>query len=63
MVYQRRLTPNGLIGEQNTKMAQQLLAAAGIRVVHTEIGGISGRQLSIHCDTQQYVVRTFERIN
>lgn len=63
MVYQRRLTPNGLIGEQNTKMAQQLLADAGIRVVHTEIGGISGRQLSIHCDTQQYVVRTFERIN
>ncbi len=63
MVYHRRQSLNGLIGEQNTDMAQRLLADAGIRVVHTEIGGISGRQLSIHCDTQQYVVRTFERIN
>ncbi len=53
----------GAIGEQNTRRAQRLLAEAVIRVVHTEVGGISGRQLSIHCSTQQYAVRTVERIN
>lgn len=63
MVRQLRPAPYGLIGEQNTRMAQQLLAAAGIRVVHTDIGGTSGRQLSIDCRTQAYAVRVFERLD
>ena len=63
MAFHNRTSPHALIGELNTQMAQRLLAQVGIRVVHTEIGGIHGRQLSIQCDTQQYAVRTFERIN
>ncbi|MBB5356931.1 chemotaxis protein CheD [Rhodanobacter sp. ANJX3] len=63
MMHHLRPALYGMIGELNTRMAQRLLAEAGIRVVHTDIGGTSGRQLSIHCETRQYVVRTFERIN
>lgn len=63
MVHHEKPAPYGLIGEQNTGMATRLLAAAGIRVVHTDIGGTSGRQLNIDCGTQQYAVRTFERIH
>ncbi|HEU4670027.1 MAG TPA: chemotaxis protein CheD [Dyella sp.] len=63
MVRQDRPAPYGLIGEQNTQMAQRLLAEAGIRVVHTDTGGTSGRQLSIDCRTQHYAVRIFERID
>ncbi|MBU6247929.1 MAG: chemotaxis protein CheD [Xanthomonadaceae bacterium] len=63
MVRHDRPAPYGLIGEQNTEMAQRLLAAAGIRVVHTDTGGSNGRQLSIDCRTQHYAVRTFERLH
>ncbi len=62
MVQNARPAPYGLIGEQNTQMAQRLLAEAGIRVVHTDVGGTSGRQLNIDCGTQHYAVRTFERV-
>lgn len=63
MVRHERPAPYGLIGEQNTQMAQRLLARAGIRVVHTDTGGNHGRQLSIDCRSRQYSVRTFERID
>jgi len=53
---------HGGIGESNALTAQRLLAEAGIRVIHTETGGHVGRQLSIHCDTQRFVVRSFERV-
>ncbi|WP_114240083.1 chemotaxis protein CheD [Dyella sp. C9] len=52
---------HGLIGEQNARAAQRLLAAAGIRVVHQEVGGECGRQLLIDCARHQYHVRTIER--
>ncbi len=63
MVGHDRPAPYGLIGEQNTQMAQRLLARAGIRVVHADTGGSHGRQLSIDCRTRQYSVRSFERID
>jgi chemotaxis protein CheD len=62
MMKQARSAMHGSIGELNTRMARKLLDEAGIRIVHTDIGGNAGRQLSIHCDTQDYAVRTFERV-
>jgi chemotaxis protein CheD len=62
MMDHARLPAYGSIGLHNTRTAKHLLDALGIRIVHTEIGGHAGRQLSIHCATQQYVVRTFDRI-
>jgi chemotaxis protein CheD len=52
---------HGLIGEQNARVAQRLLASAGIRVVHTEVGGECGRQLLIDCAHNHYLVRTIGR--
>lgn len=63
MVQPVRVAPYGLIGEQNARMAQRLLAEAGIRVIHVDTGGTHGRQLSIDCHAQQFAVRTFERFH
>lgn len=52
---------HGLIGEQNTRMAQQLLAQTRIKLVHVEVGGQSGRQLVIDCAQHQFVVKTIGR--
>jgi chemotaxis protein CheD len=60
MVHQAKPAPYGLIGEQNVQMAKRLLAEAGIRLIHTDTGGASGRQLCIDCGTQAYAVRLFE---
>jgi chemotaxis protein CheD len=63
MVQPVRAAPHGLIGEQNARMAERLLAEAGIRVIHSDTGGTSGRQLSIDCHSQEFAVRTFERFH
>lgn len=52
---------HGLIGAQNARMAQQLLAQTGIRVVHVDVGGESGRQLLIDCAQHHYAVRVIGR--
>jgi chemotaxis protein CheD len=49
------------IGEQNARMAQQILAVAGLRVVHMDVGGECGRQLTIDCEQHHYAVRRFTR--
>lgn len=52
---------HGLIGEQNVRMAQHLLAKTRIRIVHVEVGGESGRQLVIDCAQHQFAVKTIAR--
>jgi chemotaxis protein CheD len=61
MVINAKPAPYGLIGEQNTRMAQKLLEQAGIRVVHTDVGGTRGRQLRIDCAQKTYLVNTIDR--
>ncbi|WP_109125888.1 chemotaxis protein CheD [Dyella sp. C11] len=52
---------HGLIGEQNARMAQRLLAETKIKVVHVEVGGESGRVLVIDCAQHQFAVKTIGR--
>lgn len=52
---------HGLIGEQNARMAQQLLAQTRIKLVHVDVGGENGRQLVIDCAQHQFVVKTIGR--
>jgi chemotaxis protein CheD len=61
MVQHQTPPRHGLIGEQNARTAQRLLAATGIRVVHVDVGGECGRQLLIDCAQNHYVVRTIGR--
>jgi chemotaxis protein CheD len=56
-----RTTIHEPIGELNVRMAQQLLAGARVRVIHTDVGGECGRQLTIDCEQQDYAVRRFTR--
>jgi chemotaxis protein CheD len=49
------------IGEQNARVAQQQLALAKLRVVHVDVGGECGRQLTIDCQQHQYMIRRFTR--
>ncbi|MFD1554409.1 chemotaxis protein CheD [Paraburkholderia silviterrae] len=58
---QHRTTIHEPIGELNVRMAQQLLAHARVRVIHTDVGGECGRQLTIDCGQQDYAVRRFSR--
>ncbi|NLP59901.1 hypothetical protein [Paraburkholderia sacchari] len=52
-----RTTIHEPIGELNVRMAQQLLAHARVRVIHIDVGGECGRQLTIDCGQQDYAVR------
>ncbi|MBM7129595.1 chemotaxis protein CheD [Dyella mobilis] len=61
MVQQQTMPRHGIIGDQNAQAAKRLLAAAGIRVVHEDLGGEQGRQLLIDCAQHCYAVRTFSR--
>jgi chemotaxis protein CheD len=52
---------HGPIGEQNVRVAQRLLETCGMRVVHVDVGGECGRQLSIDCAQHQYTVKRIAR--
>lgn len=49
---------HGLIGAANAKMAQALITETGIPIVHVEVGGEIGRQLTIDCAHHAFFVRT-----
>lgn len=60
------MMPNGTdptkgIGHQNGEAALKCLKSLGIRIVRLEIGGESGRQVSIECGTGECAVRVFEK--
>lgn len=61
MVQHRVMPRHGLIGEQNVRAAQALLASNGIRVVHEDVGGECGRQIIIECGSYHYAVRKVGR--
>ncbi|QGZ63994.1 chemotaxis protein CheD [Paraburkholderia acidisoli] len=56
-----RTTLHEPIGELNVRMAKQLLADSRVKVVHVDVGGECGRQLTIDCEQHHYAVRHFSR--
>jgi chemotaxis protein CheD len=61
MVHYERRPAHAPIGEQNVRTAQRLLDALGVRVVHADVGGDSGRQLLIDCRAHTFVVKKIGR--
>ncbi|RFU46850.1 hypothetical protein D0B32_15590 [Paraburkholderia sp. DHOC27] len=61
MVHYVRRPSHAPIGEQNFRTAQRLLDALGVRIVHTDVGGESGRQLLIDCRQHSFVVKKIAR--
>lgn len=60
MGHEEKLGPKG-IGHMNTDTALKCLKELGIRIVHLEVGGEAGRQVTLDCETYQYSVRVFEK--
>lgn len=56
-----RTTLHEPIGDLNVRIAKQLLANANVKVVHVDVGGECGRQLTIDCEQHHYAVRHFSR--
>jgi chemotaxis protein CheD len=56
-----RTTIHEPIGELNIRMARQVLADTRVKLVHVDVGGECGRQLTIDCEQHQYAVRHFSR--
>jgi chemotaxis protein CheD len=56
-----RMTIHEPIGELNIRMARQMLTDARLKLVHVDVGGECGRQLTIHCEQHHYAVRHFSR--
>jgi chemotaxis protein CheD len=61
MVQHVKAPRHGLIGEQNARMAQQLIGQTRIKLVHLDVGGENGRQFVIDCAQHHYVVKTVGR--
>jgi len=63
MVHYASAPRHASIGEQNVLVAQTLLDRLGVRIIHRDVGGECGRQLSIDCARQEFAVRIFNRSN
>jgi chemotaxis protein CheD len=50
------------IGRANSETAIKCLEELGIRVVHVDVGGEAGRQISIDCESYEYRVRAISRL-
>jgi chemotaxis protein CheD len=49
------------IGQSNSETAMKCLKGLGIKIIHLDIGGEFGRQISINCNTYEYLVRKIEK--
>lgn len=49
------------IGTMNSDAAIKYLKDLGIKIIHLDIGGDAGRQVSINCKTFEYVVRKINK--
>jgi chemotaxis protein CheD len=54
--------PKNLIGTLNAVAAEKYLMAAGIEVVHKDLGGDYGRKLYIYCSTGEFSIQPIPRI-
>lgn len=54
--------PKRLVGQVNASFALKALKEAGFRVRHDDLGGNSGRQITINCDDGSYDIATIPRL-
>lgn len=54
--------PKRLVGKVNAKFALATLKEAGFRIQHDDLGGSSGRQVSIDCATGAYEIAIIPRL-
>lgn len=54
--------PKRLVGSVNASFALKAVREAGYRVLHDDLGGTVGRQVTIHCDDGSYVIDKIPRL-
>jgi len=54
--------PKRLVGNVNANFALATLKEKGFRIQHDDLGGTSGRQVSIDCDTGAYEIAIIPRL-
>lgn len=52
----------GLVGFQNTQMAEQLLQKHGFKIIFRDVGGELGRQFTILCSDGTFAVKKIPRM-
>lgn len=55
--------PERLVGSANAQFAYKSLRELGIRNIHEDVGGISGRQVSIDCSSGEFTVASIPRLD
>lgn len=54
--------PKRLVGSINANFALLAVKAAGFRVQHDDLGGTTGRQVTINCDDASYTIASIPRL-
>lgn len=54
--------PSRLVGSVNASFALKAVKAAGFRIQHDDLGGTSGRQVTIDCNDGTYSIATIPRL-
>lgn len=54
--------PKRIVGQVNSEFALKALKEGGFRIQHDDIGGTSGRQVTIDCNNGSYVIAKIPRL-
>ena len=54
--------PKRLVGSVNADFALKAVKEAGFRIQHDDLGGTSGRQVTINCDDGTYSIASIPRL-
>lgn len=54
--------PKKLVGSVNASFALKAVKEAGFRILHDDLGGVRGRQVTINCDDGSYTIAEIPRL-
>ena len=54
--------PKRLVGTANAEFARKAVRAAGLRLLHEDMGGEYGRRVTIDCTTGEYTINRIPRL-
>ena len=62
MTMPRGTDPTRLVGAANAEFAERAIKAARLRIGHTDLGGETGRRVTIDCSTGEYDIAAIPRL-
>jgi chemotaxis protein CheD len=55
--------PKDLVGHINTQTAESYLKKYGIKIIHQDVGGLTGKKIRLFCETGEFVIQKIPRID